>query len=437
MNAENIIFFNLNQIYSTKGRDKNSWKELFVSVKKCTSYPGIIHYFNQRLINEPSNSLNLDILDFLIDYGPINLLREISKIDLMINIFNLLKKSSGSGVEVQKKGIYLTKKWFEIANNHREENFEGFIRNYQELNNKGISFPPPGYKLNTYEQYISNYEINKLLVNLNFFENNDNNKNFIHNFSKITPFEQESKYNNNIDIPSNDLPKLNNYENHSNYLNNKMNNNFNIRKNNNINYEMNNNNFSSNDYFDNQEKTNDFHHNNIKEIEENYQDSNPFQILDEKVKFPEKFEDKFSDLRYSSSSDKPEKNNMENNKYPKYDEILVKNNNKYLDNDKETPIGVDLYSAPSFNDVSNTPMGNKNPNPISNKQNKTIYNSGFKSYLDVIHGNKNKNNNNINININNKNIKLVLIWTNKHFVHHRRIPSDNKTNHSASLRTLN
>ena len=81
---------------------------------------GIIDYFNQRIKNEPSNILNLDILDFLIDYGSINLVREIAKIDLMMNVFNLLRKSSGSGPEVQKKGIYLTKKWFELANNNNE-----------------------------------------------------------------------------------------------------------------------------------------------------------------------------------------------------------------------------------------------------------------------------------------------------------------------------
>ena len=64
----------------------------------------------------------------------------------------LLKKSSGSGLEVQKKGIYLTKKWFELANKIHDEHFEGFIRNYQELYKKGITFPPNGFKLNTYEQ---------------------------------------------------------------------------------------------------------------------------------------------------------------------------------------------------------------------------------------------------------------------------------------------
>ena len=114
-------------------------------------------------------------MDYIIDFGPISLLRELSKIDLMINVFNLLKKSSGSGLEVQKKGIYLSKKWFELANKIHDEYFEGFIRNYQELYKKGITFPPNGFKLNTYEQYISIYEINSMLSKINL-ESNKNNK---------------------------------------------------------------------------------------------------------------------------------------------------------------------------------------------------------------------------------------------------------------------
>ena len=55
----------------------------------------------------------LDIIDFLIDFGPINLIREISKNEFMLNVFNLLKNNGYSGLEVQRKGIYLTKKWNE------------------------------------------------------------------------------------------------------------------------------------------------------------------------------------------------------------------------------------------------------------------------------------------------------------------------------------
>ena len=81
-----------------------------------------------------------------------------------MNVFTLLRKSSGSGPEVQKKGIYLTKKWYDKASN-KKENFEGFIKNYIDLQSKGIVFPPSGFKLNTYEEYISINDINNLKIN--------------------------------------------------------------------------------------------------------------------------------------------------------------------------------------------------------------------------------------------------------------------------------
>ena len=457
MNDKNNIFDYLNQIYSTNGKDKNSWKELIFSLNNFNFNPSYIHYFNQRIINEPSNLLTLDILDFLIDFGPIQLLRELSKIDLMINVFNLLKKSSGSGPEVQKKGIYLTKKWFEIAKNHKGENFEGFIRNYQELKNKGISFPPPGYKLNTYEQYISIYEINKLFSNYNpnknkFLDINNSNENFLNynnhnldkninnnnfeiNNSEITPFEQESKYNKNDDIPSNSMPQLNNYENHSNFkkvniYKNNMNlhsSNNNIDINDNINNEINNYNIPNKNYFERNEKMKNFDANNNQEMKvKGQENSNPFEDLNKKVKFPENFENTFSDLKYSTFSDKPESiiqnDNVENNKYPKYNDQQIKNNNKYSNNDIETPIGADLYCAPLFNNVISTPMGNKNPIQIPNKHYNTIYNNGFKSYMDVKYGNNNKNNNNINNNFNNG-------VNNNHFNNNfNNVENDNKFN---------
>ena len=464
MNEQNNIFHCLNQIYSSNGKNKNSWKELIFSMNNFNSNPGIIHYFNQRIINEPSNILTLDILDFLIDFGPIHLLRELSKIDLMINIFNLLKKSSGSGPEVQKKGIYLTKKWFEIAKKYQGENFEGFIRNYQELNNKGISFPPPGYKLNTYEQYISIYEINNILTNsnsgknkhqdinnsnedfLNYNNSNINkniNKNFENNNSEITPFEQESKYNKNDDIPSNSMPQLNNYERNSNFekiniFNNNRNNNSDdkmIDINNNINNEINNYNNSNKNYFERNEKLNNFNENNNQDMKgKGIENLNPFEDLNKKVKFPENFEDKFSDLKYSTFSDKPgsfiKNDNIENNKYPKYNPQQIKNNNKYPDNDIETPIGADLYCAPLFNNVISTPLGNKNPIPITNKHYNTIYNNGFKSYMDVKYGpNNNKNNNNINNNFNNN-------INNNYNNNFNNIENDNKFNKPKNINNI-
>ena len=111
------IVFNLNKIYGFNGNDKQAWIDLLLSTINSQSFTCIIYFFNQKIINEPSNPLTLDIIDFLIGYGPIELIRELANISFMNNILNLLKKSSSSGSEVQKKVIYLVNKWNEKKKN--------------------------------------------------------------------------------------------------------------------------------------------------------------------------------------------------------------------------------------------------------------------------------------------------------------------------------
>ena len=419
MNVQNNIFLSLNKIYSTNGNDKNYWKELLFSIKNDSSLSGIIDYFNQRIKNEPSNILNLDILDFLIDYGSINLVREIAKIDLMMNVFNLLRKSSGSGPEVQKKGIYLTKKWFELANNNNE-NLEGFIKNYHELQSKGISFPPSGYKLNTYEQYISIHEINNLLSNMNPSKSQINNENNLNNTyenyekrivniinykldNNSTPFQTESKYDNDDDIPSNDIPKLdnsNNFENKINlemmksladdtiYVNNIDNDNPDFQNENKINNHIDNN-ISKEIYFDKKFK-------NEKEEDRNIKFEKPFSENQNQLN-KQNFKNPFADE--PEAFNEINEKHVENSIYPEYNEQEIKDNNKYPERNTETKSGNDLYCAPTFN---NTPYGNKNFMPVENKKYKTIYNCGFKSYMDETYGNNNKPyNNSFNNNYNN------------------------------------
>ena len=159
------IVFNLNKIYGFNGNDKQAWIDLLLSTINSQSFTCIIYFFNQKIINEPSNPLTLDIIDFLIDYGPIELIRELANISFMNNILNLLKKSSSSGSEVQKKVIYLVNKWNEKNKEYPNENFKGFINNYNQLRNHNITFPPPGYQLFTYEIYISQYEASIIKMN--------------------------------------------------------------------------------------------------------------------------------------------------------------------------------------------------------------------------------------------------------------------------------
>ena len=79
------ITFYLNTIYSYNGNDKQAWGDLLLSIINSQSFTCIIYFFNQKIKNEPSNPLTLDIIDFLIDCGPIELIRELSSINFMYN----------------------------------------------------------------------------------------------------------------------------------------------------------------------------------------------------------------------------------------------------------------------------------------------------------------------------------------------------------------
>ena len=393
MNGQSNIIFHINKIYLTNGRDINYWKDLLFTLNNNSSLVGVIDYFNQRIRNEPSNILNLDILDFLIDFSPIPLLKELSKIDLMINIFNLLRKSSGSGQEVQKKAIYLIKKWYETANKFRQENLEGFIIVYQEVNKKGIAFPPNGFKLNTYEQYISTYDINNLLSNMNFIKKQFNNKNdfnnndddnynkqlFINdinnNFDNMnnpmqTPFENIFRYNNN-DIPSYNMPQSNNYRENNHTNSNFNNNNYNKMNNINNNYDFYNKMIKNNNF-----QENNFENNNKNRIEErrNINCQNPFVV----------------------------NNNNENVENSLYPENNKQENEKNNINFKQN---MDTKNRKDYSEFIETPFGSKNPlpkdEPKENKKYETIYNNEFKSFMDLKYGFKKNNNNAFNNNYNN------------------------------------
>ena len=89
INNNSNFINNLNRIYESNGRDKQAWVDLLMSVNRSQpqSCITLIHFFNQKMMNNPSNILTLDIIDFLIDFGPIYLIREISNINFMNNFF--------------------------------------------------------------------------------------------------------------------------------------------------------------------------------------------------------------------------------------------------------------------------------------------------------------------------------------------------------------
>jgi hypothetical protein len=214
-NNTNVVAI-LKEIYSSSGKNKQAWEDLLLSIYQSSSYKDIISFFIQIIRNEPSNIITLDIIDFLIDYGPKNLVKEISSIDFMNNIVNLLKKSSGSGLEVQKKFIYLAKKWNEKANEFKNENFEGFVHIYKELNQKGICFPPSGYKIFTYELYFSDVEANTARNKAaeSIFRNEDINQ----IMSRYVNNQQNNNLNSDNNFIQNNSDNFNNHNNNINFF---------------------------------------------------------------------------------------------------------------------------------------------------------------------------------------------------------------------------
>ena len=301
----------LNKLYESNGRDKQIWLDLLSILNtsnssESDSYNDIINFFNEKIKNEPSNPLTLDIIDFLIDFGPINLIREISKIEFMNNVFNLLKNNSGSGLEVQRKGIYLTKKWSEKKNEFPNETFEGFMNNYDELNNSGISPPPPGFKLETYEQYITQSDINNMMnANMRPIQNPNNNLN--NNFDNINDINNNFNgkgFNNNNNIMTNENPNIDAIFNkteseiNSHSIDDNMNSNNNM--NNNINNMKNSNNMLG---LNNEGNNNQNEENNFKKYENEFPETekdsnNPFEELNKKeIKFPNDLNHNFSNLK--------------------------------------------------------------------------------------------------------------------------------------------
>ena len=104
----------LDKLYSINGKDKEAWKFLLTNIYELSSYERIIFYFEEKMKKDPSNALTLDILDFLVDYGPKDLIGGISSIKFMNNFCNLLKSIKDIESKFYKKGIFLTQKWNDI-----------------------------------------------------------------------------------------------------------------------------------------------------------------------------------------------------------------------------------------------------------------------------------------------------------------------------------
>ena len=191
----------LDKLYSINGKDKEAWKLLLTQIYEFSTYERIICYFEEKMNKDPSNILTLDILDFLVDYGPKDFIEGISSIKFMSIFCNLLKNTKDIESKFYKKGIFLTQKWKNKINENPNENYLGFEYNYNELKKNNAIFSQKWSKLFTYQIFISESEAEEIKSKLD----SENNNNIIPINLDNLPLSKEIKLNNNNDNDNENL----------------------------------------------------------------------------------------------------------------------------------------------------------------------------------------------------------------------------------------
>ena len=185
----------LDKLYSINGKDKEAWKLLLTLIYDFSTYEQIICYFEEKMNQDPSNILTLDILDFLVDYGPKDLIGGISSIKFMSNFCNLLKNTKDIESKFYTKGIFLTQKWKNKINENPNESYPGFEYNYNELKKNNAFFPQKWSKLFTYQMFISESEAEEIKSKL---DSENNNKTILLNLDNM-PLSKEIQLSNDND----------------------------------------------------------------------------------------------------------------------------------------------------------------------------------------------------------------------------------------------
>ena len=212
----------LNEIYSN-ANNKQNWYNFYDIIKNGNEALYFMNYIFNSISIQPNNILNLDILDFVIDFGANTYINPLNDQNFLFTLINLLKKKYNTSEELQKELIYLIQKWAKKYYNHPF--FINFKECYNYLGNKGIVFPPDNIVVPTYSKYVTKNDLESL---------NDNNLNQSYQYDN--PFNNKNNF-----ISSSINNNNNNFGNFNNFNDNNVNNSNNI---NNINNYNNNNNMN-------------------------------------------------------------------------------------------------------------------------------------------------------------------------------------------------
>ena len=244
------VLYDLQVLYSVDGNGKKFWNKIINKINNSHDNTQIINYLKNLLINQPNNELTLDIIDFIITYGNNSVINLIAEKEFMNTFVCLLKKEVNANINIQMKVIFLIQKWAIKFNNDINCIFPIFNECYDYLLNNGIVFPPVDNKMDTYNKFIKDEEVeiinsqyNKNLYNnlndislpsdltINYnnpFSDNNHEKNFVSDLSIINQ-GNEIDYNSfnpyDFKIKNQNNNKNNNYNNHLKNENNNMDNN--------------------------------------------------------------------------------------------------------------------------------------------------------------------------------------------------------------------
>ena len=154
----------LNKIYQTKDQSSEQWIYLNNYLIK---HPQEINNFIQFIINKLNNNnneeqlLTLDILDYSMDNGRMELWIKVSSKEFLSFFLQLLKDVNDE--IIQEKILYLIEKW---GKNYDKDTFPNLNSFYISLKKNGIQFPINYNK--TYSNYLNN---NKSNDNINEYDN--------------------------------------------------------------------------------------------------------------------------------------------------------------------------------------------------------------------------------------------------------------------------
>ena len=101
------------RIYNSNGINENEWIKLLYQIRSgdLEKYKDIILELKKSLIDKNNIELTIDLIDLIIDYGEEQIIKQIANEEFLSNFIELLRENNNLPIYIQKKIVYLVKKW--------------------------------------------------------------------------------------------------------------------------------------------------------------------------------------------------------------------------------------------------------------------------------------------------------------------------------------